>query len=113
MANKITHGKLVLRVVFLTLTALLMSYLFLKTELYPLASLIAVILVIQVLSLIQSLNRTNKKVAYFFDAVRNEDSTLHFPENVTSSTERYLNASMNSVNKLIQKAKRDQVSQEQ
>ncbi|MFY0624915.1 MAG: PAS domain S-box protein [Reichenbachiella sp.] len=76
------------------------------------AGLILVTLIIQTLLLVGSTNNTNRKITYFFDAVRNEDSTLHFSEKVQNKTERELNISLNKVNKLIQTARRNQISQE-
>ncbi|MFT7037144.1 MAG: two-component system nitrogen regulation sensor histidine kinase NtrY, partial [Cyclobacteriaceae bacterium] len=52
-----------------------------------------------------SLNKTNKKVAYFFDAVCNDNSTLHFPEVAGNRTERFINKSLNKVNRLIETVK--------
>ena len=82
MNSRIAYGSMIIRVTLITLTSLLIAYLFFNTGLYPLASLITLIMVIQVIALVYSLNRTNRKVTYFFDAVRNEDSTLHFPEDI-------------------------------
>ena len=112
MNSRIAYGNIILRVIFITMTSLLIAYLFFNTGLYPLASLISVILIIQVIALIYSLNRTNRKITYFFDAVRNEDSTLHFPEDIKDPTELALNSSLNKVNKMIQTARKDQISQE-
>ena len=46
--------------------------------------------------------RTNRKIAYFFDAIKNEDFTLRFPEGVTIESFKELNKSLNRVNGLIQ-----------
>lgn len=113
MANRGSYYSLVVRVILISLTSLLIGYLIFGTKQYPLAGLVVVIFIIQTILLIDSINKTNKKVAYFFDAVRNDDSTLHFSEDVGNSTERFLNVSLNKVNRLIQTVKRDQISQEQ
>src|SRR5690606_24401363 len=61
-----------------------------------------VLLAIQVYALITFINSTNRKIAYFFDAIRNEDFTLRFPERVSIKSFKELNQSLNRVNGLIQ-----------
>jgi two-component system, NtrC family, nitrogen regulation sensor histidine kinase NtrY len=51
------------------------------------------------------LNRTNKKLAYFFSAVRNEDTSLFFPEGVGFANEKLLNKSLNDLNNRLKEAK--------
>lgn len=51
------------------------------------------------------LNRTNKKLAYFFSAVRNEDTTLIFPEGVGFENEKLLNKSLNELNTKLKNAR--------
>jgi two-component system nitrogen regulation sensor histidine kinase NtrY len=112
MVIRVAYGRLIFRIILMFLTCLLASYLLFNTQLFPLAGLVILILILQVVFLIRSLNYLNKKISYFFDAVRNEDATLHFPEDVKSKTEQKLNASLNQVNTLIQEARAEQVTQE-
>jgi nitrogen fixation/metabolism regulation signal transduction histidine kinase len=51
------------------------------------------------------LNKTNKKLAYFFSAVRNEDTSLFFPEGVGFANEKLLNRSLNELNNKLKEAK--------
>jgi nitrogen fixation/metabolism regulation signal transduction histidine kinase len=51
------------------------------------------------------LNRTNKKLAYFFSAVRNEDTSLFFPEGVGFANEKLLNKSLNELNTRLKDAR--------
>ena len=51
------------------------------------------------------LNRTNKKLAYFFSAVRNEDTSFFFPEEVGFANEKLLNKSLNELNTRLKNAK--------
>ena len=51
------------------------------------------------------LNRTNKKLAYFFSAFRNEDTSLFFPEEVGFANEKLLNKSLNELNDRLKNAK--------
>ncbi len=51
------------------------------------------------------LNRTNKKLAYFFSAVRNEDTSLFFPEDIGFANEKLLNRSLNELNTRLKNAR--------
>jgi len=51
------------------------------------------------------LNRTNKKLAFFFSAVRNEDTSLIFNEGEGFGNEKLLNASLNELNNKLKNAK--------
>ncbi len=46
-------------------------------------------------------NSVNRKLAFFFDAVRNEDSTLHFPEGAGTKSMQQLHKSFNRINQII------------
>jgi nitrogen fixation/metabolism regulation signal transduction histidine kinase len=59
------------------------------------------------------LNHTNRQISYFFNAIRNEDSALHFPIRTKNKVVNELNSSMNRLNELISEAKMQNRSQEQ
>ena len=101
MASRNFYLQVIFRVLLLTLTALAMAFSILKAW-YIILVLLAFFLVIQVHSLITFINNTNRKIAYFFDAIRNEDFTLRFPEKVAIKSFKELNRSLNRVNGLIQ-----------
>jgi nitrogen fixation/metabolism regulation signal transduction histidine kinase len=65
------------------------------------------------ISLISYLNSTNKKIRFFFDSVRNDDSNLSFPFDVKEKSFKELYQSMNRVNQQIQKLKIENRNQEQ
>ena len=113
MVSKNFHIRIVFRAIFLAFTALLAGWLFFDVKIYVLAIFMLMIFVIQVFELIQFLNRTNQKIAFFFDAVRNDDSTLNFPENTGNKSLSELNASLNKVNELIKNIKFELREQEQ
>lgn len=46
-------------------------------------------------------NAGNRKLTYFFEAVKNEDSTLHFPENIHNKSLQELHKSMNRINEMV------------
>ncbi|MGC1392470.1 MAG: ATP-binding protein [Bacteroidales bacterium] len=70
---------------------------------YTILSLIIIILL--TVSFGFWLNRTNKKLAYFFSAVRNEDTSLFFPEGVGFANEKLLNKSLNELNSKLKDAR--------
>jgi signal transduction histidine kinase len=63
------------------------------------------LLVISVGEIFHYVNGVNRKLSFFFDAIRNEDSTLHFSENVKTTTVKELNASLNNLNSMISEIK--------
>ena len=101
MASRNFYIQLILRVIFLTLTAIAMAF-SLSYKWYFTTGLCVVLMVAQIFSLITFINRTNRKISYFFDAIKNEDFTLRFPEGVTIESFKELNKSLNRVNGLIQ-----------
>lgn len=101
MASRNFYVQLIFRVLLITLTALAFAFAVFKPWYFTLAFSI-VFLVAQVYSLIAFINSTNRKISYFFDAIRNEDFTLRFPEKVSIKSFKELNQSLNRVNGLIQ-----------
>ncbi|WP_338357630.1 sensor histidine kinase [Yeosuana marina] len=61
-----------------------------------------ILITLQVVLLIQFINHTNRKIAYFFESVKNEDFTLRFPEQVHVKSLKELNRSLNMLNEKIQ-----------
>lgn len=61
----------------------------------------SVLILLLVINLISYYNSINRKLIYFFDAIRNEDNTLSFSENVNTKSTKQLHQSLNRVNNLI------------
>ena len=93
--------------------ALFIGWLFFGNNSTFIGIFFGLIFLIQIIELINYLNRTNRKIAFFFDAVRNDDSTLNFPEKTGNKALNELNASLNKVNELIKKIKFELQEQEQ
>ena len=85
------------------LLALAFAFSFGKDLTYSFISIFS--LVMLTLSFGVWLNRTNKKLAFFFSAVRNEDTSLFFPEGVGFANEKLLNKSLNELNNKLKDAK--------
>jgi nitrogen fixation/metabolism regulation signal transduction histidine kinase len=101
MASRNFYLQLIVRVIFLTLTAVAIAF-SITSKSYIGFGFSLILLIAQSYSLISFINSTNRKIAYFFDAIRNEDFTLRFPEKVTIKSFKELNQSLNRVNGLIQ-----------
>ena len=101
MVSRNIYFQLVVRICLICLTALLMAFLFFSDR-YILAGLILVLLIVQTVSMINYTNHTNRKIAYFFDAIKNEDFTLRFPEKLSLKSLEELNHSLNMLNSMIQ-----------
>jgi len=67
--------------------------------------LILIPIFISVWNLIYFMNSINRKVAFFFDAVSNDDTTLHFPEKLRSKSLSTLHKSINQLNNHISNIK--------
>jgi two-component system nitrogen regulation sensor histidine kinase NtrY len=64
-----------------------------------------VAVVISFFELVNFLNGVNRKVALFFDAIANDDTTLHFSERIRTPSLRALHQSFNQMNKHIAEIK--------
>jgi nitrogen fixation/metabolism regulation signal transduction histidine kinase len=64
-------------------------------------------------NLIIFLNGTNRKIKYFFDSIRNDDSSLSFPVEEKNKTVKEIFKNMNRVNEQIKRLKIENRNQEQ
>ena len=101
MVSKSLYISIVFRVSLLAVTALVIGWTFFGAGAYFVGIFLILIFTIQCSELIYSLNRTNSKIAFFFDAIRNDDSTLNFPGKTGNKALNELNKSLNKVNELI------------
>ena len=67
--------------------------------------LISLFLILLVWNITYFMNSVNRKISFFFDAVRNEDTSLHFPENIPDKSLKELHHGFNRVNTLISEIK--------
>ena len=113
MGSKNLYLNIILRCCLLAVSALLAGWIFFDQKIPALGIFLAVIFVFQVTELIRYLNRTNRQIAFFFDAVRNDDSSLSFPANTGNRSLNELNTSLNRVNESIKNIKIELQKQEQ
>lgn len=112
MVSRNIYIQLVFRVIFMALTVALATYFFFNKQ-YIAGSISAIIMVFQTVGLIDYVNQTNRKIAYFFDAIKNEDFTLRFPEKLSVKSLEELNHSLNMLNTMIQDIHLKKQAQEQ
>lgn len=102
MISKNLHIQIIIRVLLLIVAALFLGWTIFERKAYALSLFPAIVLVVTSSNLIYYLNKINRRIYYYFDAIRNEDSTLSFPQNTNSKIIQDLNKSMLKVNKQIQ-----------
>jgi two-component system, NtrC family, nitrogen regulation sensor histidine kinase NtrY len=113
MAIRSFYINLIIRVLLMAFSALLTGWLFFDRQAFTGTIFFVLIFILQVIELIRFLNRSNRKIAFFFEAIRNEDFTLYFPEKTGNRSLRELNKSLNNVNERIKKIKFELQEQEQ
>lgn len=58
-----------------------------------------------VFSILHTFNQSNRQIAFFFEAIRNEDSSLKFPTDIRQRSLRFLYRSLNELNNQIRDIK--------
>lgn len=112
MVSKNIYYQLIFRIVLIAICALLLAFLFFK-EHYILCGIFSLVFFGLSYSLVFYVNQTNRKIAYFFDAIKNEDFTLRFPEKLSVKSMEELNHSLNMLNSMIQDIHLKKQAQEQ
>ncbi|MBD0833768.1 sensor histidine kinase [Aestuariibaculum sediminum] len=111
MASKTYYFRIIFKILLLATTCWGLAYLTLQKQ-YDFATYTGFIIVFQIINLINFLNKTNRKIAFFFNAIENNDSTINFPEHTKNKVLKDLYKSMNRVNQLIQNVKVKNETQE-
>lgn len=112
MVSRNIYLQLVFRIIFLAVTVVIATYFFFNEQ-YILGGIGVFVVIGQTVSLINYVNQTNRKIAYFFDAIKNEDFTLRFPEKLSVKSLEELNHSLNMLNSMIQDIHLKKQAQEQ
>jgi len=113
MFSKNLYFNIILRVLFIVLASCLLAYSLINGKSMRLSLIFIILLGVLTVNLISYLNITNRKIRFFFDSVRNDDSNLFFPFEITNTSLSSLYQSMNKVNKQIQQLKMENSRQEQ
>ena len=113
MFSKSLYLNIIIRVILIVLFSVVLSYFVVVDRSIRFSIICILIIVFLTINLILYLNRTNKKIRFFFDSVRNDDSNLSFSAETKNSALRELHHSMNRVNHQIQQLKIENRQQEQ
>jgi two-component system, NtrC family, nitrogen regulation sensor histidine kinase NtrY len=113
MFSKNLYLNIILRVIAIVVLSALFGYFILVYPSLRISVICFLALTMVTLSLITYLNSTNKKIRFFFDSVRNDDSNLSFPVESGNKPLNQLYQSMNRVNEQIQQLKIENRKQEQ
>jgi two-component system, NtrC family, nitrogen regulation sensor histidine kinase NtrY len=113
MFSKGLYINIILRVSLIILSSALLGYCIVVSQSLRFSIICFLIILFLTINLISYLNTTNKKIRFFFDSVRNDDSNLSFPIGTKNAGLNELYASMNRVNQQIQQLKIENRQQEQ
>jgi nitrogen fixation/metabolism regulation signal transduction histidine kinase len=113
MISKNLYLNLLVRVLLLVALSVLSGYLIATGKSLRFSLICFVAIAILTANLISFLNVTNKKIRYFFDSVRNDDSNLFFPVEEKNKTVKEIYGNMNRINEQIQNLKIENRNQEQ
>src|SRR5450759_2313467 len=97
MFSKNLYFNIIIRVILIVMLAALLGYLIVDHSL-RLSIVCFLTIVFLTINLISYLNSTNKKIRFFFDSVRNDDSNISFPVESGNVSLNELYQSMNKVN---------------
>lgn len=113
MFSKNLYFNIIFRVLLIVILSSCLGYFIVIKFSMRLAIIFFLLLIALTINLISYLNRTNKKIRFFFDSVRNDDSNLLFPVETGNDSMNALYKSMNKVNYQIQQLKIANRQQEQ
>lgn len=107
---------LLIRIILLTLLLIFTvsgsTFLFTRRE-FLYASVLLLPIIIEIWLLVYLFNRTNRRITYFFNSIRNEDISQVFPENVKEKTLRELHKSLNRINRIFAEVREESETNEQ
>jgi len=104
---------LILRVSLIVIFSILLGYLLVDSQSFRYLLLCSLTVIFLTISLLSYLNTTNRKILYFFESIRNNDSSLSFTVEEKNKTLLQIYKSMNRVNQEIQQLKIENMQQEQ
>lgn len=113
MFSRNLYLNIILRVLLVVILSASLCYFMIIEHSLRLSIIFLLSLIFITVNLISYLNSTNKKIRFFFDSVRNDDSNLAFPIETGNSSLNELYRSMNKVNYQIQQLKIENRQQEQ
>jgi two-component system, NtrC family, nitrogen regulation sensor histidine kinase NtrY len=113
MFSKNLYFNIILRVLLIILLSAVLDYFIVVDRSWRFSIICFLTVALLTINLISYLNSTNRKIRFFFDSVRNDDSNLSFPVETRNPALKELYKSMNKVNHQIQQLKIENRQQEQ
>ena len=113
MMSKNLYINIIIRISLIVSLAVLLGYFITKDQPFLYSLICFPLIILLTKSILSYLDNTNKRIRYFFDSIRNDDSNITFQIDKKNKTLRELYQSMNKVNQQIQKLKIENRQQEQ
>ena len=113
MISRSLNINIIIRVLLIVTFSAFLGYLIANDKSLRFILVCLILIVFMTISLVSFLNRTNRKIRFFFDSVRNDDTSLFFPFEDKDDSVREIYRSMNRVNQQIQQLKIENRNQEQ
>jgi len=113
MISRRLYLNLIFRVLLIIAFSVGLGWSLQSSRVFYIAPIIIIAIIISAISLVRYLNSTNRKMSFFFEAVKNNDSALRFGRHPGNKTEDLLNRKLNEVNKQIQDLKMENRRKEQ
>lgn len=110
MIYKSLYVNLIVRVLLLIITCLIFSFLYYSRQDILIQINVLLLIVLQVYLIIYKLNKINRDLTVFFDAIRNDDSTIIYQRMAPDKRFRKLYQCFDDINKRIRKLKVDIVN---
>jgi len=105
MISKKLYLNIILRVILIVIMSLILAYSSLTLHSIRFSIICLLLIIFLTTALISYLNKVNKKIRFFFDSVKNDDSNISFSIDAKDKNFDELYESMNRVNKQIQQLK--------
>jgi two-component system nitrogen regulation sensor histidine kinase NtrY len=113
MISRGFYTNILVRILLIVILAGFLGYFIFNQNSLRISIIVCLAIILLTVNLISYVNTTNKKIKYFFDSVRNEDSNLYFPTEDKNRIVREIYSNMTRVNEQIQQLKIDNFNQEQ
>lgn len=113
MISKSFYFNILVRILLIVILTIFLGYFIFIGKSLRISIIGFLLITLLTVSLVSYLNTTNKKIKYFFDSVRNEDSNLSFPVEEKNPIVREIYSNMMRVNEQIQQLKINNFNQEQ
>jgi len=113
MLSERLYFNIVIRVLLITVLSVLLGFLIFKVQSLRFSIFCSLTILVTTINLMLFLNRTNRNIRFFFDSVKNDDSSLSFSVKNKKGLLKELHQSMNTVNLQIQNLKIENRQQEQ